>query len=89
MPPGYTCIEEPIAGLYPVDGDGTVNMGPTYGRVTVAGLSLEDVREAVRKHLEGILTDVQVSVVAVSLNRKQKIAGEHLICPDVTVTLAT
>lgn len=89
VPPDYTFIEEPIAGPYPVDADGSVNLGPTYGRVTVAGLTLEEVREAVRKHLEGILTDVEVSVSLAESAGEQQIAGEHLIGPDGTVNLGT
>lgn len=89
VPPDYTFVEEPIAGTYPVDADGTVNLGPTYGRVDVAGLTLDEVRDAVRKHLESILTDVEVSVSLAESAGKQQIAGEHLIGPDGTVNLGT
>src|SRR5262245_18196554 len=31
---------EPIAGLYGIEADGTVNLGPSYGSVLLAGLTI-------------------------------------------------
>src|SRR5215831_5669283 len=35
--------EEPIAGFYPVTSEGTVNLGLSYGSVSVVGLTLEEI----------------------------------------------
>jgi len=89
VPPDFTFVEQPIAGTYPVDADGTVDLGPTYGRVNVAGLALDETTDAIRDHLDTILTDVQVSVSLAESAGKQQIAGEHLVGPDGTVNLGT
>ena len=89
VPPDLTFIDQPIAGTYPVDADGSVNLGPTYGRVTVAGLPLNEVTDTIRDHLDKILTDVEVSVSLAESAGKQQIAGQHLVGPDGTVTLGT
>jgi beta-lactamase regulating signal transducer with metallopeptidase domain/HEAT repeat protein len=52
----------PIAGPHLVDPDGKVDLGPSYGRVAVEGLSLEEAAAAVRKRLGEVLKEPQVSV---------------------------
>ena len=39
--------DEPIAGIYPVDPDGTINLGLSYGTVRVAGLGLAEAKALV------------------------------------------
>jgi polysaccharide export outer membrane protein len=81
--------KEPIAGLYPVDPDGTVNLGLTYGSVRVAGLTLAEAKEAIEKHLKARFVKPE-AVVALGQSRgQQQIAGEHLVRPDGTVGLGT
>jgi protein involved in polysaccharide export with SLBB domain len=50
-----------VRGEHPVDPDGTITLG-SYGRVSVAGLSAEQARSAIEKHLGQFLQDPQVSV---------------------------
>lgn len=45
-------VESPIGGLYPVDPDGTVNLGLDYGIVRVIGLTLKEVTKEVEEHLK-------------------------------------
>src|SRR3990170_4058083 len=54
--------EQPIDDTYSVDIDGTVNLGPTYGRIRILGLTIEEAEEEIRDQLAKILTDVEVSV---------------------------
>jgi polysaccharide export outer membrane protein len=80
---------EPISNLYPVDPDGTVNLGITYGSVRVVGLTLPEAKKAITDHLSAILKDYQVQVALGQSQALQQIRGEHLVRPDGTVGLGT
>jgi polysaccharide export outer membrane protein len=79
--------EEPIAGLYGVNPDGTVNLGLTYGSLFIQGMTLEEVQEAITRHLRQTFKNVQVSVALGQTRALQQIRGEHLVRPDGTVSL--
>jgi polysaccharide export outer membrane protein len=78
-----------INGLYRVQTDGTVDLGPEYGSVIVEGLTVRQTRTAVDRHLRDNagLNDPKVAVYLPNVNGKQLISGEHLIRPDGTVSL--
>jgi len=79
---------EPISGLYPVEPDGTVNLGLTYKNPKVIRLSLEDAKTAIENHLKGLsFKDPKVSVALGAYHGMQLIRGEHLVRPDGTVSL--
>jgi polysaccharide biosynthesis/export protein len=85
-----TLPNEPISGLFAVDPDGTVNLGPSYGLVSVAGLTLEEAQEKILTALaERVLKNPHVSVSLASAHGMQQIQGEHLVRPDGTVGLGT
>lgn len=84
-----TLPEQPITGPFPVEADGTVMLGPTYGAIKVSGLTLAEARDEITKHLRNFLTAPEVSVSLSESAGKQQISGEHLIGPDGTVNLAT
>jgi polysaccharide export outer membrane protein len=79
---------EPIAGIYVVEPEGTVNLGLSYGSVPVAGLSLEQARASITTQLRRVLTGPKV-VVALAQTRglQQLVRGEHLVRPDGTISL--
>jgi polysaccharide export outer membrane protein len=81
-----TIPDEPIAGLYSVEPDGTINLGFSYGTVKVAGLSLEDAKKAIEKQLK-ILKEPTVEVYVAQGRGIQQIRGEHLVRTDGTVSL--
>ncbi len=78
-----------INGVYRVQTNGTVDLGPEYGSVTVDGLTPGEARSAIDKHLrdEVGLNNPKVAVSLPNVNGKQLISGEHLIRPDGTVSL--
>lgn len=82
-----TFPEAPIAAYFNVDPDGMVRLGPQYGSVRVAGLSLDEATEAIKKHLVDILAEPQVSVELIQAQGQQQVTGEHLVRPDGTVSL--
>lgn len=80
----------PINGIYPVDPDGTINLGPDYGgQVQVAELTAQQAEQKLGTHLKRFLKESAVSVSLAQSKGVQQIKGEHLIRPDGTVGLGT
>lgn len=75
--------EHPIADLYPVRSNGTVDLG-TYGVVTLGGLTVADARDHITKFLKEELND---PVVSLFVANNPPVAGEYLIRPDGTILL--
>ena len=61
--------QQPIAGEHLVGPDGTINLG-IYGRVRVTGMSIDEAREAVEKHLSEFIEDPRVSLDVLVYNSK-------------------
>lgn len=78
-----------IGDAYPVSPEGTVNLGPTYGKVKVVGLRIDEAQDAIRVHLSRELEDPEVSVSLAFSSGAQQIQGEHLVAPDGRVNLGT
>jgi polysaccharide biosynthesis/export protein len=74
---------------YLVSPDGSVNMGPLYGKIKVVGLTEEQAQEAITAFLREVLANPQVSVQLAQSAGQQPITGEHLVAPDGTVNLGT
>jgi polysaccharide export outer membrane protein len=81
--------DAPISGAFPVQPGGMVNLGPPYGTVKVAGLTIEQAQEEVRRVLAMQLREPTVSLSLMEMAGKQQIAGQHLVGPDGTVTLGS
>jgi polysaccharide biosynthesis/export protein len=79
---------EPIAGVYTVEPEGSINLGLSYGSIRVAGLTLDQARAAILKQLQRVLKDPH-PVVALAQARgiAQLVRGEHLVRPDGTISL--
>ena len=78
----------PINGIYPVDPDGTINLGPDFGgQVFVADLTAQQAEKKLAEHLKRFLKEPAVSVSLAQSKGVQQIKGEHLIRPDGTVGL--
>jgi polysaccharide biosynthesis/export protein len=77
-----------ISGLYPIETEGTINLGPSYGSINVVGMSIEQITKAIEKQLEGILkVPPKVAVSLAQTRGTQQIRGEHLVRPDGTIGL--
>src|SRR5947209_6120419 len=63
--------DQPIAGLYPVDPEGTVNLGFSYGSVRVTGMTLEEAKNAIARHLQNALKPGYQVNVALGQTRAQ------------------
>jgi polysaccharide export outer membrane protein len=80
---------KPISGLYTVGPDGRVDLGFDYGSVEVDGMTLVEAKEAIRKYLNTIIKEPEVTVALAQAHVKQEIRGPHLVRPDGTVALGT
>jgi polysaccharide export outer membrane protein len=81
--------EAPIEGPYAVQLGGFVNLGVPYGSVKVAGMTVDEAKEAIDTRLRETLREPIVTVTLGEIGAKQQIAGEHLVTPDGTVNLGT
>ena len=84
-----TLLGQDIAGQFPVDPAGDVNLGPAYGKVKLGGLTIDEATRTVDKHLRRILRAPEVSITLAQSAGQQQINGEHLVGPDGTVNLGT
>jgi polysaccharide export outer membrane protein len=88
-PPAQVLPNEPIGGTYAVGPDGSVDLGYSYGKVAVAGLTPEQARAAVSKHVAD-LHSIKPPAVSVALRRvrgAEQVRGEHPVRMDGTVGL--
>jgi polysaccharide export outer membrane protein len=80
----------PINGLYPIDPDGTINLGPDYGgQFKVIDATAQEIERALAKHLIRFLKNPAVSVSLAQSKGVQQVRGEHLVRPDGTVGLGS
>jgi len=79
---------DPINGPYPVDPDGTINLGAGYGGSTrVSDLTIPEIEKMLKKKLEGLLKDPNITVSLAQSRGVQQVRGEHIIRPDGTIAL--
>jgi protein involved in polysaccharide export with SLBB domain len=77
-----------IAGLYPVDPDGTINLGPTYGgAVRVADLTTEEAQKLIETKVRQFAPKAIITASLAQSRGVQQISGQHIIRPDGTVSL--
>jgi len=81
--------EAPIAGVISVESGGILQLGPPYGTVKIAGMTVDEARQAIDQHLRDYLKNPRVTLSLAEMSGKQQIAGEHLVAPDGTVTLGS
>ena len=81
--------EQPISGQFKVGPKGRVSLGPNYGTVSLTDLDCDQAAAKIRKHLEGLLREPNVSVSLAERRPLQPIAGEHLVGPDGRTSLGS
>jgi polysaccharide export outer membrane protein len=84
---GLLPAAEPIAGVYGVDPEGNVNLGISHGTVKVAGMTLEEAREAIQAQLQRSAKNAVANVALSQARGRQQIRGEHVVRPDGTIGL--
>ncbi len=82
-----TLLDQPINNYFLIESEGTVHLGPAYGKVRVVGMTIAEARDTVTKHLQQILVEPVVSVQLARAAGTQPLAGQFLVAPDGTVNL--
>lgn len=82
-----TILDQPIDGFFLVEGEGIVSLGPAYGTVRVAGMTIEEANEAISRKLQEVLAKPDVSVQLARTAGTQPITGQYLVGPDGTINL--
>ncbi|MHB0956055.1 MAG: polysaccharide biosynthesis/export family protein [Pirellulaceae bacterium] len=89
----FVSAETPLFNVDPAEFavgiDGTIDLGPTYGAVPVAGLSIAEARAAVEKAVYEQVKTAQVSFRVSAMPAMQPIAGEHLVGPDGMINMGS
>jgi polysaccharide export outer membrane protein len=71
-----------------VEAEGTINLGPPWGSVRVAGMTIEEIRAALDKWLMAHdLRDPQTTVQLARVAGAQPVSGQYLVGYDGTVNL--
>lgn len=79
---------DPINGLYPVDPDGTINLGPNYGgQVRVADFSTDEIQRLIQDKVRLFAKGAEITVSLAQSRGAQQISGQHIVRPDGTVSL--
>jgi protein involved in polysaccharide export with SLBB domain len=81
--------DQPIESEYQIQPDGTVSLGPSYGSVKIVGLTADEAAAAIRRNLESLVTEPDVSVSLYQSFGLQQIAGDKIVMPDGTVSLGS
>lgn len=82
-----TLLDQPIDGFFLVEGEGIITLGPAYGRVRVAGMTVEQASEAIRVKLGEVLSKPEVSVQLARTAGTPPVTGEYMVGPDGTINL--
>lgn len=81
--------DHPIDGQFVVEPGGTIDLGPPYGSVQVAGLDLRMASRVIENKLREFLADPTSHLSLAQSSSSQQVAGEHMVGPDGKVTLGT
>ena len=79
--------DDPIDGFFLVEGEGVVTLGPAYGRVRVAGMTVEQADDVITKKLREMFNKPEVSVQLAKTAGTAPVTGEYLVGPDGTINL--
>jgi polysaccharide export outer membrane protein len=79
--------EQPLDGGFIVEGEGTINLGPSYGTVRVAGMTIDEIRVTIEQSLSKLLRNPGVTVSLLRASGFPPISGTYLVASDGTVNL--
>ena len=82
-----TLPQQPIDNYFLVEAEGIVTLGPAYGTVRVAGMTIEEATAAITRKLQGILSNPDVAVQLARTAGTAPVTGDYLVGPDGTINL--
>ncbi len=81
--------DNPVIGVYPIEIDGSINLGNFYGGVMVAGKTIPEVRAAVEAQLLKFIKKPTVEVTLAQGRGMQQVRGPHLVRGDGSIGLGS
>jgi polysaccharide biosynthesis/export protein len=81
--------DNPISGVYPIELEGTVNLGAFYGSVPIAGMSVENAKKAISNHLKRFIRNPAIEIALAQGRGMQQVQGTHLVRQDGAVNLGS
>ena len=82
-----TLPDQPIDGFFLVEAEGIVTLGPAYGTVRVAGMTIEEATRAITNALQAVLSNPDVSVQLAKTAGTAPVSGDYIVGPDGTINL--
>jgi polysaccharide export outer membrane protein len=82
-----TLEDQPIDNYFMLESDGTIGLGPAYGRVRVVGMTVDEIEQAIGRKLHDVLHDPKVWVQLARVSGAEPVTGQYLVGPDGTVNL--
>ena len=82
-----TLLDAPIDDYYLVDEEGSVNLGPAYGKMRIAGLTIDEATTITTQYLKQILREPNVSIQLARTGGTQQITGTYLVQQDGIINL--
>jgi polysaccharide export outer membrane protein len=79
--------DQPIDNYFMIEAEGTINLGPQYGSVRVAGMTIDEIKNTLDKWLRQYLNDPSPSVQLARVSGAQPVTGQYLVGPDGTINL--
>jgi polysaccharide export outer membrane protein len=77
-------------GIYQIEPEGSLNLGLNYGKISVVGLTVDEIKEKMEQELKGLgFKNALVNVSLYQSRAFQQIRGEHLVRMDGTISLGT
>ncbi len=82
-------LDAPIQAEFPIGPGGSINLGQPYGQIKVTGMTVDEAKVVIEKHLASQLKEPAATVALGNIGAKQQITGPHMVGPDGTVTLGS
>ncbi len=82
-----TLLDQPINNYYLVQADGTVDLGPVYGKVRVAGMTADEANHEITRKLKALLQQPVVSLLLARAASVQQVNRNYQVQSDGTVDL--
>lgn len=79
--------EGTIGGEYTIQPNGTIQLGYSYGAITAAGKTVEQLQSDIVALLRKDYRKAEAWLILLQTSAQQQIAGEHLVAPDGKVNL--
>jgi polysaccharide biosynthesis/export protein len=78
---------QPINGYFLVEGEGIVTLGPAYGTVRIAGMTIEEATRDITRQLQMVLQRPDVSLQLARSADTQQLTAAYQVQPDGMVNL--